>query len=351
MFDEDNYKLNIEKFCEIINVGYPHLYIILVFFVFSIVFLYDIRTYQVAENIWSAQVLEKYLIDALIWMVPFIFADIVALYFISKIRRETIKTLKTLKDYLQNDEDVIEVVNRSFKSKIHYIIIVIVLIIFFIQFYGLRNTSTIDMWVLKYELSKSLADQHAVTVSFWVMMNYFYLFTFFYTCIASSSILNIIGKKLIKSNISMIELIDWHSIGNNTFLIAVSWIFTLSPLFLVFLVAPLAWWSIIQVLLFVVSSLFFFTYPIYSTYTTLSHLKRKASIEVKQKITKLLQELSLNGLSEKEISKKERELTLYQLYEKRIMSISSWPIDLNQIMQFFGAMVGTLIPIILSYFF
>ena len=58
-----------------------------------------------------------------------------------------------------------------------------------------------------------------------------------------------------------------------------------------------------------------------------------------------------NALSEEEISKREHELTRYELYEKRILNISSWPIDLPQIMQFFGAMIGPLIPIILGYLF
>lgn len=332
MFEKDEYKFKLEQFAEKIGVGYFKLYISLRSLIYLLnAFILPLLIISISKNnsLWFNFRTE------LVWTTPAFFGNIITLFFLKLIRNKSIETLNQITVHLKMVEMVSNILRKIFQTW-HHIIISLFFVLFsiFFQIKYLIITPW-SHWQIWYEAESNLA----FLLSFFRILatgySYFFNFILVFTCVASCYMLYKIGMVLKEEiDVDKLETLKLYSIGRLSLIISISWIITLGPSLIIFIVAPLTWWTIMQAIGFLTISLFLFLVSTYSTHQTLIKMKRNAQEQIKIKIWDKYSEVIRAPPELKDIQNTLLQIQSLQIYEERIKNILSWPFDPKTVIEF-----------------
>lgn len=345
MFKKEEYALKLERFAQFIGIGYFKLYFLISILINSFVaFIMPLGIIYISKN----HVLYKLFIKQLFWTTPGIFGNIFSLVFIRVIRNNYIETINLLSSYLKNSNKFHDLLLNMFSTWLHiYVIIPFVLFSILFQLYHLILNPW-PWWQLWYETSPKLTLIMAILSIIGTAFTYLLYFMLAYICVFSCYILYDIGKELKNIEIDKLELLRLNSIGRISLLTSISWIITLGPSLFTLIIAPIEWWTMIQVIGFIVSSILLFFLPTYSTHQTLVKMKERALTNIKGKIWDSYSIIINSSTMLEEMEKAELRIKFLDNYEDRIIEYSTWPFDTAHLIQFISTLAITTMPIILK---
>ena len=282
----------------------------------------------------------------LIWTTPGFVSNMICFVFLKLIRNRTINTLNSVSIYLNRVEPFPNILAKIFKSW-HHVVITLPFVFFSIIFqikYLIFTPWT--SWLPWYQASHTLASLYAIATTLDTAFFYFLTFMLGYFCVSSCFLLYKIGSVMKEEiEVSKVESLNLRSVGRLSLLLSISWAITLGPSLILLVVAPLTWWSLIQVVGFSISSLFLFIYPTFSTHQLLVKIKEQAQERIK---TKIWDEYSRMTCSPSELNNIQRivlQLQALRIYEERINKISTWPFETTVLIKLTSAFFLPIVPV------
>lgn len=344
MIRKEEYKFKLEKFAERIGIGYFKLYISLslLYYVLN-AFIFPLGIIFISQKglLWS------YFYNELIWISPGFVSNLLSLVFLKVIRNNSIDTFNRVSVHLENIEGSKNLLSYIFQTWHHIaatLCFVLFSIIFQIKFLIL---SPWPWWHPWYEASPILTLLMAILRIQGTAFFYFLTFMLGYFCLTSCFLLHNVGSTLKKEiDVNKIESFPSNYIGQLSLLLSISWIITLSPGLVRFIVAPITWWTIIQVFGFIISSIFLFLCPTISTHQTLVKMKINVLERIKKKIWDNYLRVTHSPSKLEEIQKALLQIQSLQLYEARIKNISTWPFDTIVLIKFISILSAPIVSII-----
>lgn len=229
---------------------------------------------------------EIVIVQSLLWATPGLISNFLVLFFIPYLGDIVIDMAKTVSPYLANI-NLRSYFSTFFRSQNQlFFAILFGSAASFFQIRGLIISPGTD-WAHLYVVSYWVTLALATVVIFGTTLTYFLISLLFYQCVASGYIVYRVGKSL-RQDIGTreTESTDLQWLGRVGLGASIAWMVSVGVILLQALVAPVAWWSILQVMLFAASCIAIFVLPFTSSHKALSNIKSRALSDIRTRTGK-----------------------------------------------------------------
>jgi hypothetical protein len=201
-----------------------------------------------------------------------------------------------------------------------------------------------EEWLRWYMVSPSVTLVYAIVVTLATAFSYFLIGLLFYLCAAGGYLVYKTGKSLRQDlGPSEAESPNMQWPGRFSLVVATAWMASVGVILLQALVAPIVWWSTLQLLLFAISSIAIFFLPITSSYESLRRIKSRALDDIRAKIWARYPQ-AVDSSSEVEARLALSQIRALRLFEERIAKGHNWPLTGRMLVEFLVTFVAFNLP-------
>lgn len=290
--------------------------------------LYIIQTNE-ASFLWP------YFVNEIIWNYPGAISIALIAYLSKYIRNRAVDNFNLVLKYVKNPKMVRNLMKKTFSSNDHvkYPLVFGFIAMLFQIIYLIFIPW--PWWQIWYERSYALTLISAIDITFLAGIYYYLIFMFGYFCLAELYIIHRIGNSLDQITIRELEMKSLSPLGSQAFVICASWSVGVGILLLILSIAPITWWTALQMVAFFTSVLCFFFFSQYSIHKRMSDICRRTSDKTRSRFWDVYE--NIESLYRKDDIKFEKisilNLTLANLERitQRIDNLSKWPFEKTDI--------------------
>jgi len=285
------------------------------------------------------------LLEYLIWTTPGLASNILVVVFLPYTGDATLKMVKAVSPYTTGIDMSSRVLEffRSRKQILFAIPFAFGAALFQIKFLVISPWGD---WLIWYAVSPHVTLARALITSFCTAFGYFLISMLFYVCASSGYLVYRIGKSL-RQDLSGPEAessnLQW--LGRLGLVIATAWMASVGVVLLQALVAPIVWWSILQVSLFAASSIALFLLPVTSSYESLNKIKSRALTDIRAKIWGKYQR-AVESPSKDEATLVLAQIQALRVFESRIAKLHTCPITSRMLARFVFTFAASNLPLV-----
>jgi hypothetical protein len=201
-------------------------------------------------------------------------------------------------------------------------------------------------WLYWYAVCPSVTVAQAFMTVLRTGLGYFLISMLFYVCVASGYLVYKIGLSLRQDlGAKEAESSRMQSLGRFGLVVATLWMAIVGIGLLQALVAPIVWWSTLQVFAFAASCIALFVLPITSAYRSLGRIKNRALDDIRAKIWAKYQQVTDSSSSD-EVSLALAQIKALRMSESRIVRLHTWPLPGKTIVRFTFTFLASNLPLI-----
>jgi hypothetical protein len=138
-------------------------------------------------------------------------------------------------------------------------------------------------------------------------------------------------------------------LGRFSLVVATAWTASVGVILLQTQVAPIAWWSTLQLLLFATSSVAIFFLPITSSYASLRRIKSQTLDDIRAKIWARYEQ-AVDSSSDVEARLALTQIRALRMFEERISKRRNLPLTGRMLVEFLLTFVAFNLPLIKTTF-
>jgi hypothetical protein len=201
-------------------------------------------------------------------------------------------------------------------------------------------------WLVWYAVSPFVTLARAFMTILATTLGYFLISILFYVCAASGHLVYKIGLSLRQDlGAKEAESSEIQSLGRLGLVVATLWMAGVGVGLLQALVAPIVWWSTLQVLAFAASSIAFFVLPVTSAHRSLDKIKNRALDDIRAKTWAKYQQV-MDSSSSDEASLTLAQIRALRMSESRMAELHTWPLPGKTILRFTLTFLASNLPLI-----
>jgi hypothetical protein len=330
-FNKENYVFLVEKLASRIPLPYPLTFIVLV----STILCVEAVLYF-SVNVFDYGSIFQYSM----WNLPGGISIVLCMVFSRYLRDKTIQHFNRMISVLKDEEipTLKRQIDITFAKAHHWLIPLVasffVAVPFQTYFLIIAPWPQWQPWYEQWYFG-ALALGIISTLFTWLWL--FAVGTLGYFCICSAAILHRVRNRLKPLSIAEIDKGYVKPLGSQLMTITTSFAFGVGVNLMIGVVAPIAWWSVAQVLVFVASMLVLFFVPLFDLHRVMSDEKEKALRSFKEKWW--------------DVSAKARPamINALRVEEQRIEEIATWPFSGDMLLRVGGYVIIPVVLFVLRY--
>jgi len=277
------------------------------------------------------------------WTWPGCVALVTTIFFSRRLRDKTLRYLNDISPFIKREEyDIIK--NRLKKIFVNHYHVTFPLVSSFVfavpfQVYFLVLNPWEFPWAALYQHSNygALAFAIATIIQTWIWL--FSILTLGYFSLGVAYVLNKLEKELRRLSVEHIDKGVLKPPGNLLMCMTTSFLLGVAINLALIIVAPLSWWAVSEIFLFVASALLLFFVPLYNLHVFVVNKKDEALRSAKTNWWKALKKRDPSGAA------------MLKDIQLRIEQIPSWHFNTRMLLELLGYIVIPCLLWLVSYLF
>jgi hypothetical protein len=303
----------------------------------------------------GADYLRPYLFSEMAWMYPGVLCVLAASFFAKRLRNQTVTTINSITEYLNEPDFFSSQVSRIFSTRHHWLAAMMFAVAAVVIETILIIALPPPWWVVWYVLAFVPTTFLAILTVVSTGITYFFVAMMAYFCLSTSYLVFSIVKSFRSdTEIEKVEGIRFRGIGEFSLTIGTSWILAVGLLLAQLAVASPTWLTLLQISVFLVLSISLFLAPLVKTHYLMKEVKERANKELSDIQWRRFGELQ-DLMSASDPSQVRAKIaTLAQLlqslhtYQERIDSIPTWPLNAVMLAEFVIAVFAQIVSVLLN---
>lgn len=277
------------------------------------------------------------------WTWPGSVALVTTMFFSRLLRDKTLTCISEVSPFIRSEEHVIieRRLKKIFVERYHVTFPLFFSFIFAVPFqvYFLILRPWDFFWSELYQYSYHGALAYGIfgVIHTWVWA--FFILTLGYFSLGIAYTLYKLEKQLRPLSVEDIDRGALKPLGSLLMTMTASFLLGIAVNLSLILIAPIAWWGILEIVLFIAAALLLFFVPLYNLHAVIVKMKEEELRDAKKRWWKAIKKLDSSRMN------------VMKDIEQRIEKIPSWPFDVKMLIELAGYILVPLLIWVASYFF